>query len=113
MDCLFCKIINKEIQAKTVYEDEKVLAFEDINPQAPIHILIIPKKHFANLNEMTEDDKEVVGHMFLVAGRIAKEKGVSENGYRAVFNTNKDAGQEVFHIHMHLLGGRKFAWPPG
>ena len=113
MDCLFCKIINKDIKSKEVYEDDKVFAFEDINPQAPLHVLIVPRKHFANLNDMKEEDEGLVGHMLSTAAKIAKEKGVAEKGYRTVFNTNSDAGQEVFHIHLHVLGGRKMTWPPG
>lgn len=113
MDCLFCKMVKGEIDTKKVYEDEKIFAFEDINPQAPVHILIIPKKHFASLNEMEEVDKELVGHMFFTAAKIAKEKDIAESGYRTVFNTNKGAGQAVFHLHMHLLGGRQLSWPPG
>lgn len=112
-DCLFCKIFKKEIKSKIVYEDNEIMAFEDINPQAPVHILIIPAKHIESLNEITEDDKAIIGQMFLVAKKIAKEKNIDKSGYRTVFNTNKDAGQAVFHLHLHLLGGRKMTWPPG
>ncbi len=112
-DCLFCKIFRKEIKSKVVYEDDEIMAFEDINPQAPVHILIIPAKHIENLNEITEQDKDLIGKMFLVAKKIAHEKNISADGYRTVFNTNKNAGQAVFHLHLHLLGGRKMAWPPG
>lgn len=113
MDCLFCKILNGDIPANIVYEDDKVIAFDDINPQAPIHMLIIPKQHIETLNDITENHKELIGHMFYVAKRLAQDLEIADDGYRAVFNCNKDAGQEVFHIHLHLLGGRKMHWPPG
>ncbi len=112
-NCLFCKIINKEIPARIVYEDDSILAFEDINPQAPIHMLLIPKDHFASLNELPEEKQHVIGHLFIKARDIANEKGIKGRGYRLVLNTEKDSGQEVFHIHFHLLGGRKMTWPPG
>ncbi|MBC8357329.1 MAG: histidine triad nucleotide-binding protein [Candidatus Aminicenantes bacterium] len=112
-NCLFCKIIHGEIPAKKVFEDEKIIAFDDINPQAPIHILIIPKEHFASLNEIPEEKKDVLSHVLLKARQIAREKGVAKSGYRIVLNTARDSGQEVFHIHFHLLGGRKMLWPPG
>ncbi|NQT80704.1 MAG: histidine triad nucleotide-binding protein [Candidatus Aminicenantes bacterium] len=112
-NCLFCKIIHGEIPANKVFEDEKIIAFDDINPQAPIHILIIPKEHFASLNEIPEEKKDVLSHILLKARQIAREKGVAKSGYRIVLNTARDSGQEVFHIHFHLLGGRKMLWPPG
>ncbi len=112
-DCLFCKIFKKEISSRIVYEDNEIMAFEDINPQAPVHLLIIPAKHIESINDIKEEDKELIGKMFLIAKKIAKEKGLSESGYRTIFNTGKDAGQAVFHIHLHLLGGRKMSWPPG
>lgn len=112
-DCLFCKIVKKEIPAKVIYENERILAFEDINPQAPLHILIIPKEHFASLNEVPEEKRNILPELLLQARQIAKERGISEKGYRIVLNTAKDAGQEVFHIHFHLLGGRRMMWPPG
>ena len=112
-NCLFCKIIHGEIPANKVFEDEKIIAFDDINPQAPIHILIIPKEHFASLNEIPEEKKDVLSHILLKACQIAQEKGVAKSGYRIVLNTERDSGQEVFHIHFHLLGGRKMLWPPG
>ncbi|MCM8778781.1 MAG: histidine triad nucleotide-binding protein [Candidatus Omnitrophica bacterium] len=112
-DCIFCKISRKEIPSKMVYADEEVLAFEDINPQAPVHIVIIPKKHIEKTSDITEGDIGLIGKLVFVAQKIAKEKNVSDSGYRLVFNCNKDAGQAVFHIHLHLLGGRKFFWPPG
>lgn len=112
-DCLFCKIINKEIKSEIVYESNDLLAFKDIRAQAPTHILIIPKKHISTLNDINEEDTELIGKIFITAKNLAKENGLSENGYRTVFNCNKNAGQEVFHIHLHLLGGRSFSWPPG
>ncbi len=112
-DCLFCKIIRKEIPAKIVFEDNKILAFEDIKPQAPVQILIIPKFHIEKTSDLTEADIHTIGDLVLAAKRIAKEKAVEATGYRIVMNCGKDAGQEVFHLHLHLLGGRKFIWPPG
>lgn len=106
-DCLFCKIINGEIPSTKVYEDENILAFDDIHPNAPIHILIIPKKHIPTINDITDADKDLIGEMLIVAKKIAAEKNVAEDGYRIIFNCNKNAGQIVFHIHLHLLGGRK------
>ncbi|WP_031433241.1 histidine triad nucleotide-binding protein [Methylomarinum vadi] len=110
-DCLFCKMVAGDIQPDVVYEDDKVLAFRDINAQAPTHILIIPKQHIATLNEL--EDAELGGHILKSAVTIAKQEGLAENGYRTVFNCNKHGGQEVFHLHMHLLGGRQMSWPPG
>jgi len=111
--CIFCKIINKEIPAKLLYEDESAVAFSDINPQAPCHVLIVPKRHIDKISDLDKADDRLIGALILIAKNIAKEKGVESSGYRIVINCNKDAGQEVFHIHAHLLGGRKFAWPPG
>src|ERR1700757_4737866 len=111
-DCLFCKIAAKQIPAKIVYEDADVFAFADINPQAPTHILICPKKHFASLHEASLEDQAVLGKMSLVAAELARERKL-EPGYRTVVNTGAGAGQTVFHLHMHLLGGRSFGWPPG
>src|SRR4030065_1449476 len=113
MSCLFCKIVEKKIPSKIVYEDERVLAFEDINPQAPIHILVIPKKHISTSLEIKSDDNELVGYMFQAANKIAKEKNIAERGFRLVMNCNRESGQTVFHIHLHLLGGRIMHWPPG
>lgn len=110
--CIFCRIIQGEVPGKKVYEDERVFAFEDINPQAPTHILVVPKKHIAGLKEAAPEDAEVIGHCHLVAARLARERGI-EDGYRAVFNVGPRAGQSVFHLHLHLLGGRAFRWPPG
>ncbi|MEZ0343704.1 MAG: histidine triad nucleotide-binding protein [Caldimicrobium sp.] len=113
MSCVFCKIVNKEISSKIVYEDEKVLAFHDINPQAPFHILVIPKKHLSTLLELTEEDKELIGHIYLVINKIAKDLGFAERGFRVVVNCKEEAGQTVFHIHFHILAGRPMDWPPG
>jgi len=110
-DCLFCRVIRKEIPANVVSEDEHCVAFRDINPQAPVHILIVPRKHVASLNDLT--DGQIVAQMHLMAARLAKSEGLAERGYRTVINTNSDAGQTVFHIHLHLLGGRHMGWPPG
>lgn len=112
-DCLFCKIASKELQSKIIYEDDKIVAFEDINPQAPTHTLLIPKKHIATLNHLQEDDANLMGYLLFKAKEIAKQKGLSEKGYRIVANCLESAGQSVFHIHFHLLGGRAFHWPPG
>ncbi len=112
-DCLFCRIAKKEIPAKVVFEDAKMLAFEDIRPQAPVHVLIIPKAHFASLNEAPEGAEALLGEMLFRAREIARERGVGTSGYRIVLNTARDSGQEVFHIHFHLLGGRPMSWPPG
>ncbi|EGW55800.1 zinc-binding protein [Candidatus Endoriftia persephone str. Guaymas] len=111
--CLFCKMVKGEIKPDTVYEDDEILAFRDINPQAPLHILVIPKRHIATLNDLTPADAELVGKLVLTAQQIAKQEGFSEQGYRTLFNCNADGGQEVFHIHLHLLGGRRMSWPPG
>jgi len=112
-DCLFCKIIKKEIPATVIYEDELSLAFRDIDPRAPKHILIIPKKHIPTTLDISEEDKDLIGHLHLVAGEIARDEGVADQGFRLVLNCNKNAGQEVFHLHYHLLGGRRMGWPPG
>ena len=111
-DCLFCKIAAKEIPSKVVYEDDDVFAFEDIGPQAPTHVLIIPRKHFASLGEATPEDQAVLGKLQLVAAELARKLKLA-NGYRTVVNTGEGAGQSVFHLHLHLLGGRAFRWPPG
>jgi histidine triad (HIT) family protein len=112
-DCLFCKIIDRKIPASLVYEDARVLAFEDVNPQAPTHVLIIPKRHIESLNQISTEDDQLVGELVRRAAAIAKERGLSDGGFRTVFNTNRDAGQTVFHVHLHLLGGRPMHWPPG
>ncbi|GBU09564.1 purine nucleoside phosphoramidase dadA activator protein [Gammaproteobacteria bacterium] len=113
MSTIFTKIINKEIPATIVYEDDQVLAFNDIEPQAPIHILIIPKKQIATLNDLQIEDAALVGQLFLTAKLLAKQMGFDEAGYRTVFNCNADGGQAVYHIHLHVLAGRKLSWPPG
>ena len=112
-DCLFCKIIRHEIPASIVYEDDRILAFNDINPQAPTHVLVVPKRHIATLNELSPEDDQIVGELVRRAAAIAEERGISAGGFRTVFNTNREAGQTVFHIHLHLLGGRAMHWPPG
>ena len=112
-DCLFCKIAAGEIPAALVHQDEALIAFKDINPQAPLHVLIIPRRHIASLNDLTPGDDGLVGSMFRVAAALAKQHGYHERGYRTVFNTNREAGQTVFHIHLHLLAGRGLTWPPG
>lgn len=112
-DCIFCKIVNGEIPSSKVYEDEYVLCFSDINPEAPVHIVMIPKKHIASLNELTKEDSQIIAHIFMVGKIIAKEKGISESGYRIINNCGEDGGQSVQHLHFHLLGGRMMKWPPG
>jgi histidine triad (HIT) family protein len=112
MSCLFCKIAEKEIPADIVYEDDKVIAFRDINPQAPTHLLIIPKQHIATINEISANDCEVVGILSMTAAKLAKAYGFDESGYRCVMNCNQHGGQTVFHLHMHLLGGKPMGWPP-
>ena len=112
-DCLFCKIVAGKIPAKVVHDDPDVLVFEDINPQAPIHLLVIPKKHIPTLNDVAPEDEAVVGRLFTVAARLAKQRGIADRGWRVVINVNRDAHQLVFHVHLHLLAGRSFHWPPG
>jgi histidine triad (HIT) family protein len=112
-ECLFCKIIAGQIPGAIVYEDERLVAFKDINPQAPMHVLIVPRRHIESLNALAASDDGLVGEMVRRAAALAKEHGHAEAGYRTVFNCNADAGQTVFHIHLHVLGGRRFGWPPG
>lgn len=112
-DCLFCKMIAGEIPVKPVYQDNDLIAIQDIDPKAPLHVLVIPRTHIASLNELTPEHDQLVGSMFRRAAAIANERGYSERGYRTVFNTNREAGQSVFHIHLHVLGGRALSWPPG
>lgn len=112
-DCLFCKIAAGTIPAKTVYSDDDVVAFEDINPGAPCHVLVVPRKHIAKAHDLTPEDAPLIGKLFLAAQRVAAEKGVEESGYRLVMNNGEGAGQSVFHIHLHVLGGRSLHWPPG
>jgi histidine triad (HIT) family protein len=110
-DCLFCRIVRREIPATLVFEDDDVVAFRDINPQAPTHIVIVPREHVPSLNDA--DDAAQIGRLSLAAARLARSEGIAESGYRTVVNTNRDAGQTVFHVHLHLIGGRRMAWPPG
>ena len=112
-ECLFCKIASGEIPVEIAFEDDKVMAFEDINPQAPVHVIIIPKKHIPTVLDLTDGDQELVGYMHIVTNQIAAERSLTEEGFRLVTNCKKSAGQEVFHLHMHMLGGRTFGWPPG
>lgn len=109
-DCIFCKIVDKELPADILYEDNNVIVFKDIKPKAPLHILIVPKKHIPSINHLELEDRELVGEMFLSAKKMAKKQGVAETGYRLVFDTGKDAGQTVDHLHLHLLGGKKLPW---
>lgn len=113
MDCLFCKIIEGTIPSEKVFENNSIYAFNDINPQAPIHILIIPKKHIETLNDIDDDQKKLIGDMIITAKYLAEKKGFAAAGYRTVFNCNAHGGQDVYHIHLHLLGGRQMNWPPG
>ncbi|MGB2692821.1 MAG: histidine triad nucleotide-binding protein [Thermodesulfobacteriota bacterium] len=113
MSTIFKKIIDKEIPADIVYEDDLCLAFNDIDPKAPVHILIIPKKEIPSMAEVSQDDQGLLGHLLVIASQVAKEQGISDSGYRLVANTNNEGGQEVHHLHIHLLGGRQMTWPPG
>jgi len=113
MDCIFCKIVKEEIPAKIVYRDDIIVVFDDINPQAPHHKIIIPQKHIATLNDLHGEDSDLVGHMIQSAAMLAKQLNIADDGYRLVINCNAGAGQSVFHIHAHLLGGRRLNWPPG
>jgi histidine triad (HIT) family protein len=112
-DCLFCKMVAGDIKPNVVYEDKELLAFRDINPQAPTHVLIIPKQHIATINDIESSHEALVGKLFLAAQRIAGDEGIADSGYRVVMNCNAHAGQAVFHIHLHVLGGRQMSWPPG
>lgn len=112
-DCLFCKIRDGDISGDIVFQDDDVLAFNDVNPQAPVHVLVIPKKHISTVNDIDASDEAIMGKLFSVAKMIASQQGLSDDGYRMVVNCNEKAGQTVFHIHMHLLGGRNMTWPPG
>ena len=112
-DCLFCKMVSGEIQPDVVFEDDDVLAFRDVNPQAPVHVLVIPKSHIATTNELTPEHAGLIGEMVLAARQIAADEGIAEPGYRMVMNCNPEAGQSVYHIHLHMLGGRPMNWPPG
>lgn len=112
-DCIFCRIVSRDIPSQIVYEDTEAVAFQDINPQAPVHILIVPREHIESLNEIAPRHLPVLGHIIDVARKLAKERGIADDGYRLVLNVNRMAGQSVFHLHFHLLGGRPFHWPPG
>jgi histidine triad (HIT) family protein len=112
-DCLFCKIAEGKIPAKLVHQDHDTVAFQDINPQAPLHVLVIPKVHIPTMNDLTAEHDAVMGKLYRVAANLAKEKGYAASGWRATMNANRDAGQTVFHVHLHVLGGRPFTWPPG
>ncbi|MDP2912601.1 MAG: histidine triad nucleotide-binding protein [Candidatus Omnitrophota bacterium] len=111
--CIFCRIIKKEVPARIVFEEDGIVAFEDMNPQAPVHIIIISEKHIEKISDLAGGDSDLAANLMLAAKKIAKKSGVEESGYRLVINCNRDAGQQVFHLHLHLLGGRKFTWPPG
>lgn len=113
MDCLFCAIAEKKIPAAIIYEDEHILSFKDIQPQAPVHLLIIPKEHIATINDIELEHQQLLGKMVLTAQHLAKEQGIAEAGYRLVWNINSGGGQAVYHIHLHMLGGRQMTWPPG
>ncbi|GMQ83755.1 MAG: histidine triad nucleotide-binding protein [Gammaproteobacteria bacterium] len=112
-DCLFCKMVSGEITPDMVYEDDDVLAFRDVNPQAPVHVLVIPRQHVSTINDLDADSSVLVGKMMLAAARVAQQEGFAEQGYRTVMNCNAHGGQTVFHLHLHLLGGRVMGWPPG
>lgn len=112
-ECIFCKIVEKKMPANIVYEDEHSIAFEDNNPQAPTHVLIVPKKHIRDIHSIKHEERELIGHLFFVAKMLGEKRGLDTNGYRLVINNGRDAGQAVFHIHLHLLSGRRFSWPPG
>jgi len=113
MNCLFCRIAEKKIPSQPVYEDEHVYAFHDVNPQAPVHILLVPKKHISTMLEAKPEDNELIGHLFQTANKIARQLDVAEKGFRLVINCNSEAGQTVYHLHLHLLAGRPMHWPPG
>lgn len=112
-DCLFCRIVSGQVPAKKVHEDALCVGFLDINPQAPTHALFVPRRHVATLNDATAEDRELLGHLLVSAAKVAREQGFADAGYRVVMNTNREAGQTVFHVHLHLLGGRALGWPPG
>lgn len=112
-DCIFCRIVERTIPSKIVFEDDLVVAFEDVNPQAPVHVLVVPRRHVASIAELQAADAGLLGHLMIAGAAIAKQKGIAESGYRAVVNTGKNGGQTVFHLHLHVLGGRPMHWPPG
>jgi histidine triad (HIT) family protein len=113
MDCTFCRIVDRQAPAKLVFEDETVVAFEDLHPQAPVHLLVVPRRHLPSLKEAATEDEPLLGHLFTVAANLARARGLEANGYRTVINNGSGAGQSVFHLHVHVLGGRVFHWPPG
>lgn len=113
VDCVFCQIMSGEKRGEIVYSDEEIVALRDVNPQAPVHVLILPREHIVNVNQLTDAHIPLLGRMYLVAREVASNEGVEERGYRLVVNTNREAGQSVYHLHMHLLGGRRMSWPPG
>ena len=113
MDCIFCRIVDRQAPAKIVFEDETSVAFEDLNPQAPVHLLVVPRRHLPSLKEATAEDEPLLGHLFTVAANQARERGLETKAYRTVINNGSGAGQSVFHLHVHVLGGRVFRWPPG
>lgn len=113
MSCIFCKVVEKSIPAKIVYEDDLVVAFEDISPQAPVHLLLIPRKHIPTVLDIEDEDRYLIGYMHKIAGELAKEREIAERGFRLIMNCNAESGQTVFHIHLHVLGGRPMRWPPG
>jgi len=113
MSCLFCRILAGEVPADTIYQDERCIAFRDVNPQAPVHVLVIPREHLESLDEAAQKDEALLGHLLRVGARVANDQGLSESGYRSVINTGAGAGQSVFHLHVHVLGGRPLSWPPG
>ena len=112
-DCIFCKIAAGDVDADIIYQSDELVGFRDLNPQAPTHVLIIPRRHISTINDITESDAELIGQLFVAAKEIAAQEGISEPGYRVTMNCNAGAGQSVFHVHLHLLGGRQFTWPPG
>jgi len=112
-ECIFCRIVEGAIPTKKIYEDEQVVAFDDINPQARVHVLVIPKQHVVSLDDTQDTDVALLGQLMIVCARLARERGLAESGYRVVANTGREAGQSVFHLHLHVLGGRSFSWPPG
>ena len=113
MNCLFCRIVAGEVSAESVFQDERSVAFRDINPQAPVHVLVIPRDHIESLDDASQREEALLGHLLRVAARVANEQGLSETGYRTIINTGAGAGQSVFHLHLHVLGGRSLNWPPG
>jgi histidine triad (HIT) family protein len=113
MRCIFCEIVERKLPAKIIYEDDLAVAFEDINPKAPVHTLVVPRKHIPTTLDMKDGDKQLIGHLFKIANTIAETKGIADSGFRLVMNCNADSGQTVFHIHLHILGGRLMHWPPG